>query len=247
MNCAVLIPAYNPDAQLPELAGRILAHGPATLIVVDDGSSADCAAHFRALEELEGVTLLRHKKNLGKGAALKTGLAYLERTFPGAQYALLVDADGQHHVEDVVRVAEEAEGSDGALVIGARAFEGRVPLRSRIGNGLTRFIFNTVTGLGLEDTQSGLRAVPTALIPALLELDSSRYEFELDMLFLCRRQNVAVAEIPIRTIYLGGNSSSHFNPVLDSIRVYRRLLANALRHGGAGFPGRSDGAAHPER
>ena len=78
-------------------------------------------------------------------------------------------------------------------------------------------------GLDLSDTQSGLRGIPHGMVHALLEIGSSRYEFELDMILSLAQRNVNIIEVPIRTIYIDGNRSSHFRPLSDSFRILGRL------------------------
>ena len=78
----------------------------------------------------------------------------------------------------------------------------------------------TCRGLSLRDTQTGLRGVPRALFEGLLNLRTHGYDFELDMLLLVKRSNIEIIEIPIETVYLEDNNSSHFNPLLDSLKIY---------------------------
>jgi hypothetical protein len=141
---------------------------------------------------------------------------------------LTADADGQHHPADILKVAERLEASPGTLVLGARQFDGHVPLRSRCGNILTRFALRWIGGARLTDSQTGLRGIPRALIAPLLEIPSSGYEFELDMLLLAKHGSIAIVEQPIRTIYSAGNPTSHFNPLLDSLKIYFVLLRFSL-------------------
>ena len=108
--------------------------------------------------------------------------------------------------------------------LGARLFDGLVPLRSRVGNAVTRTVFRTLAGQDLQATQPGLRGVPRAMIPDLLRIDSNGYEFELDMLLMAKHQGRPVIQRTIRTIYEPGNKSSHFNPLLDSLKTYAVLL-----------------------
>ena len=225
----VIIPAFEPGPDLVHIAEAVAATHPRALVVVDDGSSAAAADVFRALAGLDGVTVIRHGRNLGKGEAIKTGLRHVRENFPDAAGAVTMDADGQHALEDVLRVGEVLQREPGALVLGERAFHGEVPLRSRLGNSLTKAIVNVTTGLRLTDTQTGLRGIPFGLFEAVLGIGSSRYEFELDMLFLCRERAIPVVGVPIRTLYIEGNRSSHFRPLHDSVRIYRRLLANLAR------------------
>ena len=137
-----------------------------------------------------------------------------------------LDADGQHRPADAARIAATLGQSPDSLVLGARAFDpqARVPFRSRVGNGLTRFLFRMIYGGGVEDTQTGLRGLPLAFLPAALSLPSNRYDYELDMLIEAIRQKRPIINVPIETVYIDGNRSSHFNPVLDSLRIYFSLL-----------------------
>jgi putative flippase GtrA len=170
------------------------------------------------------VIVLAHPANQGKGAALKTGLDYICRTMPHCTGVVTADADGQHLVRDIVRVARKLEESPNALVLGSRRFAGPVPLRSRLGNACTKYAFWLLVGRKLEDTQSGLRGIPRALAGELRNVKYSGYEFELEMLIHCKRTRVPILECPIATVYLDGNQSSHFNPLVDSLRIYCVLL-----------------------
>ncbi len=108
----------------------------------------------------------------------------------------------------------------GSLILGARVFEGRVPFRSRVGNVCTRILVRILLGERFQDSQTGLRALPAWFAASLLTLSSSGYDFELDMLIAARDNSVPVLEEPIQTIYEPGNPSSHFNPLLDSMKIY---------------------------
>lgn len=192
--------------------------------MVDDGSGPEYAAVFAEAKRFPKVHLLRHAVNLGKGAALRTGMNYALCEVPQAVGVVTADADGQHHPEDILRVAAALHDRPDHLVLGARLFEGRIPLRSRIGNAVTRTVFRLLVGEDLRDTQTGLRGIPRALLPELLKSTSRGYEFELEMLISAKHNGWPVFEQPIRTIYEPGNKSSHFNPLLDSIKAYAVLL-----------------------
>ncbi|MBI3445269.1 MAG: bifunctional glycosyltransferase family 2/GtrA family protein [Magnetospirillum sp.] len=222
-----VIPAYKPAEGLMDIVRGLAAHPFASIVVVDDGSGPDFAGLFARVEAMERVVVLRHAVNLGKGAALKTAFNHLVVTDPDGLLVTL-DADGQHAVDDVMAVAARLRADPACLVVGTRAFTGSVPLRSRLGNGLTRILFGLLAGIRLGDTQSGLRAMPVTFARQLLALKSQRYEFELDMLLTARHQGLALVEVSIRTIYLDGNASSHFNPVFDSLKIYFVLLRFAL-------------------
>lgn len=224
---ALLIPAYEPD--LPLLAGLIqecAGLGFTRFLLVDDGSAHHPLARLDPgpLSSSVEIVRLRHAVNLGKGAALKTGFnEYLNRIDSGNWITpglITVDADGQHRPGDVLRVARQFLSAPASLCLGLRKFTGRVPMRSRFGNQLTRLAFRFFCGADLGDTQTGLRAIPNSLLPELLPLTGQRYEYELEMLVHVSRQRLPITQVEIETVYLDGNSSSHFNPLIDSMRVY---------------------------
>lgn len=220
----VLIPSYQPGEALATLVDALLARGFAMIIVVNDGSGPEFQSIFRSVAQSDRVHLVEHGVNLGKGAALKTGLNYALVKCANCRAVVTADGDGQHHPDDIVRVAEALSADGSALVLGVRSFAGRVPLRSRLGNNLTRGLMQVMVGQKLADTQTGLRGIPVRLIPHLLRVPSAGYEFELDMLLACKYQGFPITQVPIRTIYLGNNESSHFHPIFDSMRIYFLLL-----------------------
>jgi len=220
----VLIPAYQPGLALLKLVRRLSAEPVSAVIIVDDGSGPGYQSLFEELRLLPRVHLVRHAINLGKGAALKTGINYALCKFPEACGLVTADADGQHAPEDILAVAAKLKESPGALILGTRQFSGTVPLRSHLGNILTRGIFRRLVGEPLADTQTGLRGIPGALLPAFLPLSSTSYDFELDMLLTAKEQSVPILQQPIRTIYGSRNISSHFNPLIDSMKIYLVLL-----------------------
>ena len=219
-NRVVLIPAYEPDGKLTELVHALYAAGFG-IVAVDDGSSSGCGKIFETIEQ--EALVLHHAQNRGKGAALKTGLArILEMTEPGT-VVITADADGQHRPEDIRKIAEEANAHPDSLILGSRSFEGKVPLRSRLGNSITRGVFRLATGRKISDTQTGLRAFAAKDIPAMLDISGERYEYEMNVLMQLSRAGRPIREVPIRTVYLEGNASSHFDTITDSWRIYREI------------------------
>ena len=171
--------------------------------------------------------LLEHAVNLGKGAALKTGLQYAYANFVGLIGVVTADADGQHLLEDVLKVARSLESRPKSLVIGTRARRD-VPLRSMIGNSCTRVLFHLLTGKKVSDTQSGLRGIPMEFVPKLLGIEADGYEFELEILLAAKHGNRSIMEQKVRTVYIDANSSSHFNVLCDSMKIYFVLFRFTL-------------------
>jgi glycosyltransferase involved in cell wall biosynthesis len=231
-NVAVLIPAYNPDSTLSKFVTELLDRGFGGVIVVNDGSDKCCAGVFQDIAAMPGCTVIQHVVNLGKGRALKTGFNYFLLHCPAFLGVVTADADGQHAPDDVVTVARQLASHPKHLILGARQFEKGVPLRSRIGNTLTRWLFAFLMGKRISDTQTGLRGLSRDLCARALQVDGEGYEFEMNMLIAARAQTRGILEQPIRTIYIGRNESSHFNPLVDSLKIYfvlfRFLLSSLL-------------------
>lgn len=218
-----LIPAYEPDEKFINTTVQASEAG-FDVIVVNDGSSQDKDPLFSRAAAFS--TVLTHSTNQGKGAALKTGLSYIKTRYGTDCTIVTLDADGQHAVSDAVRVAAEAEKHPDRLILGSRKFDTgkKVPLRSRLGNAITRMVFRMGTGLSVYDTQTGLRAFSGTLAETFLTIPGDRYEYEMNMLLCCSRRKIRVEEIPIKTIYLDDNRSSHFNVLRDSFRIYKEIL-----------------------
>lgn len=228
-----LIPAYEPEPAVVDIALALVRSNKfQKIVVVNDGSNPERKAIFKALEAAEGVEVIGHYVNLGKGASLKTGFNHIACRFPVAVGIVTLDADGQHLVEDVLNVAETLVNQPEDLVMGMRIFNTKVPLRNKIGNSATKYLFRLLMGQMLTDTQSGLRGIPLEFIPRLLTIESNGYEFELDMLLASKYSGRRIVEREIHTVYEDGNRSSHFSPLLDSMRIYfvlfRFMLASSL-------------------
>jgi glycosyltransferase involved in cell wall biosynthesis len=223
-NIIVLIPAYNPGDSLLHLVAALIALDFRRIVVINDGSAPSCRGIFDQLATFDGCQVVHHAMNLGKGRALKTGFNHCCVNFPDALGIVTADADGQHLPEDIRKVAVALWQDPSALGLGARAFTSGVPLRSLIGNLTTRYVFKLLIGGNLTDTQSGLRGVPMAIVPGLIPLEAERYEYEMNMLIWMKKSRVAIREVGIATVYLENNRSSHFNPLIDSMKIYFLLL-----------------------
>lgn len=216
-----LIPAYQPRQVLLETAGQLTQAGLG-VVVVDDGSGEDFTAIFAGLPK--SVHFVRHDQNRGKGAALKTGYRYIQKNF-GPSVIITADADGQHKVKDIIKMAEAYDEHQGVLLLGVRQFEqAHVPLRSRFGNVLTRNVLKLITKRNLSDTQTGLRAFSSDLIDFMTGVHGDRFEYETNVLLECSRQGIEVAELGIETVYENNNDSSHFNAITDSWAIYKEIL-----------------------
>ena len=215
----VIIPVLNPDDELIKLTTELMNNN-IDVIVVNDGSSS---LHDSYFARINCDKLLRHEKNCGKGAALKTGLQYIKEKFSGDYIVVTMDGDGQHEVSDAKKLYENSVNDMDSLILGSRTFDKKVPLRSRIGNSLTRKIFKKVTGVDIYDTQTGLRSFSNRLIDDLINIEGSRYEDEVHVLLELVNKGVSIKEVPIETIYIDKNSNSHFNSIRDSLKIYKAI------------------------
>ncbi len=223
----IIIPAYHPDHVLPPITREICDLGY-RLIVVNDGSGDPYDEIFSALDPR--ATLLIHEVNRGKGAALKTAYAYIQKELADSgQQAVIatMDADGQHTIPDVIRVMEASDEHHGKLVLGVRVIDKQMPWKSRFGNAITRGVFRLLAGAKVSDTQTGLRAFDTSLLSFMLSVEGDRYEYEMNVLSATAKRfgTPGFFEVPIETVYRDEqNSTSHFHPIKDSFRIYRHLI-----------------------
>lgn len=226
----VIIPVLEPDDRFAALVQSVRESDPSgqtRVIVVNDGSSPACGPVFEAAGAW--AVILRHESNQGKGAALKTAFRYLlEQNLCEGTIALM-DGDGQHRIEDVRHLLEEAGKGGSGIYLGSRRFTGKVPLRSRLGNTITRKVFGLVMGQEIYDTQTGLRAFPAGLLRWMLLVPGERYEYEICMLMRAVEEQIPVFEVPVRTVYENNNAGSHFRTVRDSWRIYRRIFSRPAR------------------
>ena len=225
----ILIPAYEPDGQLPALIRSIRNVRPrASIVVVDDGSGPAFRDVFDDVRSL-GCHLVSYARNRGKGFALRAGFGFIADKLPGRD-VVCADSDGQHTVADILRVADRLRENrvlpwgQATMVLGSRSFAGNVPARSRLGNAATGLLFTLATGERIPDTQTGLRGYPADLLPWLRSVRGDRYEYELNLLLEAKTNGYAIDPVDIATVYLDHNSGSHFRPLADSARIYAPLL-----------------------
>lgn len=226
MNTAIIIPAYNPDDSLPDYISQLRQQGDYRIIVVNDGSAFRSLTVFDSIRKMKGCTVLTHERNQGKGAALKTAFRHVLDQCGHVTHVVTADADGQHAVGDVIRVMVETEKSMRGLVFGVRDFiHPDIPARSLFGNRMTSRLFRMLFGRRLHDTQTGLRGIPRRDLHWLMTIRGDRYDYEMNMLIHAVREDVDIREVTIETIYLDHNASSHYRPVLDSIRIFLKIFS----------------------
>ena len=225
--CIVVIPALRPDPEVVDYVSALLEKGFRQVIVVDDGSGPTCASTFLKLEYMQGCTVLRHEKNLGKGRALKTAFAHiLNCPLWEGSAVITADADGQHSVEDVCAVGAATTEENRRLVLGVRDLSlPNVPTRSKIGNRVTSWAFHLLYGARLADTQTGLRGVPWEMLRWCAGIEGDRFEYEMNMLIKAAREHIELRQVSIEVIYYNNNAGTHLHAVRDSWRVFLILMS----------------------
>jgi len=223
---AIIIPSLNPDEKFVRVVDGMRSVGFSRFIMVDDGSDSNHKGPFAQFCDKPGFTLLVHEVNLGKGQALKDAFRFVADKLPEIEAVITIDGDGQHTPEDAVKLAERLKEKPGEITFGCRDFDQPgVPSRNKAGNKITSKVFKWLFGMKLSDTQTGLRGFPRKyLLPFATEVEGTRFEYESNMLLYMHDNKIPYNEVPIQTLYIEENKSSHFHPVKDSIRIYKPII-----------------------
>ena len=222
-NIFVVVPTLDPDEEIMQKFISELHKEFKHILVINDGSKNVYDNFFKKLSK--DVDVIYHHKNLGKGRALKNAFNYILNEYPEIEGCITCDCDGQHSVKDIKRLGKELLKYPHDLILGVRDFDKEnVPNKSKFGNKITRNIFKIFIGLDISDTQTGLRGLSRGLMEHFLDLAGERYEYETNMLIACKNDDIKIKEVEIETIYLNSNANSHFNPLKDSILIYKLFM-----------------------
>lgn len=219
----IIIPSFEPDEKLLSIVGDLHKQNFQNLILINDGSSDEYDHFFEDASVKYGCVVLRHHVNQGKGRALKTAFNYILNERPELVGAVTVDSDGQHRVHDIEKCCKALLENEDKLIMGCRDFfskEKKIPFRSKFGNVMTHIVLKLLCGINLSDTQTGLRGFSRDLMRNFLKIKGERFEYEMNMILDAKEKNIQLLEVPIETVYIEENASSHFNPLLDSMRIY---------------------------
>ena len=230
-----IIPSLDPDDKMPLYVNDLINNGCKHVVVVNDGSHNETLHYFDEIKNKKEVVILNHEVNKGKGAALKSAFSYVLNNLKDIKGVVTADADGQHSTSDTIKVANRLLETNN-IVLGTRNFnEKNVPFKSRNGNKITSFIFKLLFGKWINDTQTGLRAIPYDYLNTCLELDGDRYEYEIKMLIKIVEDKKEIIEEPIETIYFDSNRASHFNPFKDSFKIYKIMFSKLINYAKSSF------------
>ena len=221
MNIKIIIPSYNPKNKLVDLVNELIENDFDNILIIDDGSDTESKKVYSKMPKK--VKIIYHNKNMGKGCALKTGIA----TILKEDAFITIDSDGQHKVKDILKIKQHLEKND--VVIGKRNFNKKsVPFKSKLGNKISKIIFKIITGKKCPDTQSGLRGISTKYKELCLKKEGSRFEYEMNVLEELVDRNIKIDYVPIETVYENKNKDTNFNCIKDSFLIYKKHLKKAF-------------------
>lgn len=224
MRVVPIIPALNPDNKLIDLVNE-LKESFDKIIIVNDGSNSDTI--FKKIND-KNCIILTHDANYGKGKALKTAFEYYQKKLSKYYCGVItMDCDGQHKVSDVIKISEILKEKD-KFILGTRLFNTKsTPLRNKIGNRITSFVFKKLYKVYIKDTQTGLRGIPNRLLDTLMKVSGTRFEYELNVLIKLVKMHEEIMEYNIKTVYLkNSNKKSHFKVLKDSYKIYQTIFKN---------------------
>ncbi|MGN0328989.1 MAG: glycosyltransferase [Lachnospira sp.] len=224
MKISVIIPSLNPDEKLICVVDSLIEKGFDDIILVNDGSDKEHMWPFEKLSTYSQCTILTHEVNKGKGRGLKTAFEFCINNRSDCDGVVTVDGDNQHKAQDIFNCCK-AMVESGKVILGVRDFGGKdVPFKSSFGNNMTSFVFKALCGLKISDTQTGLRAIPLKYLEDFCQVEGERFEYETNMLLEFKRKGIPFDEVSIETVYIEENASTHFNPIKDSIKIYKVIL-----------------------
>lgn len=215
MKDVIIIPAYNEEEKIAEVITEVQKYS-SNIIVVDDGSTDNT---FDKAKE-KGCLTLRHRVNLGKGAALRTGCDFAVRN--GAQKVVVMDADGQHQADEIPLFLNVLNETD--LVVSYRKVGKNMPCVLKFGNGVINTTLNFLCGTKIKDSQCGYRAF-TADSYRKIRWNTSDYFMETEMLIKASKKKLNYKQIPIETIY---NDNYKGTTVIDGVKIFLKIIGGRI-------------------
>jgi len=217
MDVWMVMPAYNEERTIGGVLDTLRREGYSKVIVVDDGSRDRTAEIARS----KGALVVSHPKNMGLGAALRTGLRVAREQ--GADRAVTFDADGQHDPKAVRKLLEALDGGD--LAIGVRQHLG-IPLHKRFGNFALNLITYLFSGV-LTDSQSGSRAFNRRALEAI-RIRSDRYEVSSEIIIQARQKGLRLKGVPVKCFYTA-YSRARGTTIASGIKIFLKLILQTIR------------------
>jgi glycosyltransferase involved in cell wall biosynthesis len=214
----IIIPAYNAEGSVREVAERVHLSVPGAGVVVIDDGSTDKTAETASRAD---ASVLKHHINLGKGAALQTGFDHV-KNIPGIEYIITIDADLQHKPEDIAKFFEASEKEYADIYVGWRRRTGTgMPVHRILSNYLTSFLVGIRTGARIKDSQCGFRMIRNAVLKDI-RMESCGYEAETEFLIKAAKHGCRIGFVPVQTVY--GDEKSHMTHFKTTVKFLKVLL-----------------------
>jgi glycosyltransferase involved in cell wall biosynthesis len=219
MNICIVIPVYNEARMIGAIVEKIKGHGW-NVVVINDGSTDSSGV----IAKEQGAFVINHLKKQGKGVSLRDGFAYA--TGQGFDGVIAMDGDGQHHIDDIERFIAKARQYPDSIISGNRMLNCQhMPFLRRFVNRLMSSLISSICHQSIPDSQCGFRFIGTNVLQAI-ELTSSDFEIETEVLIKASRKGFKIDCVPIQTIYRDEMSKIH--PFVDTFRFFRYLLKELM-------------------
>lgn len=226
----ILIPACNPNTTLVTFIEQLIVNPFLHIIIVNDGSDLHADHLFQTLSEIKGVTILNHANNEGKGRAIKTGLTYIIKNFKYYEGVITAGADGQHRVEDLIRISNSSRIFSGGIIVGIRDFRSNLlPKNSFIMNRVASILFDILFKKRLLDVQSGLRFFLKKDVQWIRKVRGDQFDFDINVLIEAIRREIPIYEVPIGKAKMTRNMFLQYDEVYHPKILSKSYLTIFLR------------------
>lgn len=221
MKPCVLIPSYNEERTIGGITKRVKRLG-LEVVVIDDGSTDNSE---KAASDA-GAIVIRHIKNLGKGASLKEGFDFVLKV-PEYDPVITMDGDGQHNPADIESLLSHSREHGDDIVVGNRmASPKNMPFVRLATNRFMSNLLSRLCGQDISDTQCGFRLIRRRVLEKLT-LESKNYDIESELLIKASRKGFKIGSVPIEAIYK--NEISYIDPVKDTLRFIGLVLKTGFK------------------
>lgn len=224
LSVVALIPAFNESRNISHIIEKVKQY-VTSVIVIDDGSNDNTASLAESME----ARVLKNRRNLGKGAALKRGL--IESSKINADVVITIDADGQHDPSDIPKLLEPIESGEADIVIGSRYGNGapsEVPYYRKVGLSFIKRLNQLLTASGVLDTQSGFRAYSANALDVILDYRSNGYGAETEQIARAELSGLRIVEVPVHIKYIGLAKTSKENALKHGANIVSTIIDIAV-------------------
>lgn len=231
----IVIPIFKPNSNLINLVKNLKKFSKSgyneNILIINDGSFDDKSKFFfDILKKKKFIKIINHKKNMGKGAAIKTALKYGIKN--KINFLVFADGDGQHHHLDIIKFIKKSKKKS-RFFIGKRNFNNKVPYLNKLGNKLSSILFLILFRVNVDDTQNGLRSIPQKFYKICGKSKSNGFGYETEIIIkMIKKYRTEIVFVPIKTIYDNYKKgfATHFKPFSDSIKILYHIILNFLKN-----------------